>query len=345
MMKPLGQRQLFTMRPASLIKRFKEFSTQSSEAGIDSSAYLIQCALIALIRNSLSPEDFSVVAKELVGSLFLEGTNLEEVKSLCVYFRPFFTDEEWQKVIIRLFPTPEKRSKITEQAHLYTEKFPLLYSGERDVDTKASLLSTFLDANGKKHSWTLSNVDPNLTSQQHEDYLSLLSTLTILQKDGVRRFVSLVEVNYSLFRSSVARRNQEEIAEQQATIDALPRVSTIRPAAPQPVEGAETSNKPEESDHIEKNKQSANATSKTADKQASPDQFNKKNTSSTKTQPTKPDPVEELNDPESVANYLNQLKRKAAGNPPTREERKKQNQVNKVLGKKGKNRKKNKRRK
>ena len=339
MMKPLGQRQLFTMRPASLIKRFKEFSTQSSEAGIDSSAYLIQCALIALIRNSLSPEDFSVVAKELVGSLFLEGTNLEEVKSLCVYFRPFFTDEEWQKVIIRLFSTPEKRSKITEQAHLYTEKFPLLYSGERDVDTKASLLSTFLDANGKKHSWTLSNVDPNLTSQQHEDYLSLLSTLTILQKDGVRRFVSLVEVNYSLFRSSVARRNQEEIAEQQATIDALPRVSTIRPAAPQPVEGTETSNKPEESH------QSANAASKTADKQTSPDQSTKKKTSSTKTQPTEPDPVEELNDPESVANYLNELKRKAAGNPPTREERKKQNQVNKVLGKKGKNRKKNKRRK
>lgn len=339
MMKPLGQRQLFTMRPASLIKRFKEFSTQSSEAGIDSSAYLIQCALIALIRNSLSPEDFSVVAKELVGSLFLEGTNLEEVKSLCVYFRPFFTDEEWQKVIIRLFSTPEKRSKITEQAHLYTEKFPLLYSGERDVDTKASLLSTFLDANGKKHSWTLSNVDPNLTSQQHEDYLSLLSTLTILQKDGVRRFVSLVEVNYSLFRSSVARRNQEEIAEQQATIVALPRVSTIRPAAPQPVEGTETSNKPEESH------QSANAASKTADKQTSPDQSTKKKTSSTKTQPTEPDPVEELNDPESVANYLNELKRKAAGNPPTREERKKQNQVNKVLGKKGKNRKKNKRRK
>lgn len=339
MMKPLGQRQLFTMRPASLIKRFKEFSTQSSEAGIDSSAYLIQCALIALIRNALSPEDFSVVAKELIGSLFLEGTNLEEVKSLCVYFRPFFTDDQWQKVIIRLFPTPEKRSKITEQAHLYTEKFPLLYSGERDVNTKASLLSTFLDANGKKHSWTLSNVDPNLTSQQHEDYLSLLSTLTILQKDGVRRFVSLVEVNYSLFRSSVARRTQEEIAEQQATIDALPRVSTIRPAAPQPVEGAETSNKPEESH------QSANAASKTADKQTSPDQSTKKKTSSTKTQPTKPDPVEELSDPESVANYLNQLKRKAAGNPPTREERKKQNQVNKVLGKKGKSRKKKKRRK
>lgn len=340
MMKPLGQRQLFTMRPASLIKRFKKFSTQSSEAGIDSSAYLIQCALIALIRNALSPEDFSVVAKELIGSLFLEGTNLEEVKSLCVYFRPFFTDDQWQKVIIRLFPTPEERSKITEQAHLYTEKFPLLYSGERDVDTKASLLSTFLDANGKKHSWTLSNVDPNLTSQQHEDYLSLLSTLTILQKDGVRRFVSLVEVNYSLFRSSVARRTQEEIAEQQATIDALPRVSTIRPAAPQPVEGTETSNKPEETH------QSANAASKTADKQTSPDQSTKKKTSSTKIQPTKPDPVEELNDPESVANYLNQLKRKAAGNPPTREERKKQNQVNKVLGKKGKNRKKkNKRRK
>lgn len=335
MMKPLGQRQLFTMRPASLIKRFKESSTQSSEAGIDSSAYLIQCALIALIRNALSPEDFSVVAKELIGSLFLEGTNLEEVKSLCVYFRPFFTDEEWQKVIIRLFPTPEERSKITEQARLYTEKFPLLYSGERDVNTKASLLSTFLDANGKKHSWTLSNVDPNLTSQQHEDYLSLLSTLTILQKDGVRRFVSLVEVNYSLFRSSVARRTQEEIAEQQATIDALPRVSTIRPAAPQPVEGAETSNQSEEIDR------SANGAKEKTEKQTSLDQSTKK-----KTSPSEPDPMDELNDPESVANYLNELKRKAAGNPPTREERRKQNQVNKVLGKKGKNRKKkNKRRK
>ncbi|MEO1770098.1 hypothetical protein [Candidatus Enterococcus ferrettii] len=329
----LGYRQLMTMKPAGLAQRFWDFFAENDE-----SAYLIQCALLVQIRNSLSPTDFSFLAKELICQLFLEGSDLQEVKELCVYFRPYFTDNEWQKVTTRLFPTPKERAKITEQARLYTKKFPLLYSGEREVQTKASLLATFMDENGKKHSWTTSNVDPNLTSQQHEEYLSLLSTLTILQKDGVRRFVSLVEVNYSLFRTSIARRTQEEIDEHQAKVNDLPRVNTIGQAVAQPEEQAPADNMQELSESSKKVAQAAKTgTAKQRENQTS--QKIQKQLPQNKPVLPEADSSEELNDPESVAAYLNQLKRKAAGNPPTREERKKQNQINKALGKKKRRRK------
>lgn len=332
-MKPLGQRQLFGMKRETLEARLIE----NYKHGKDS-AYAIQCALIILIRNALSPANFSFLAKELICSLFLESNDLQEVKELCVYFRPYFTDDQWKKVTTRLFPSRKERSKIIEQARLYTEKLSLLHSGEREAQTKASLLSTFLDENGKKHSWTLSNVDPTLTSKQHEDYLSLLSTLTILQKDGVRRFVSLVEVNYSLFRTSVTRRTQEEIDEQQAKVDALPRVTTIRQGASQSVEGTVTGKQSEETAHTQKTDRSTHADPEKSDSQTLLDQSSEKNASSTTSTSTKTDSSEELNAPENLTAFLNQLKRKAAGNPLTKEERKLRNRVNKALGKNKKRR-------
>lgn len=332
-MKPLGQRQLFGMKRETLEARLIENHAHKKD-----SAFTIQSVLIALIRNALSPADFSFLAKELICTLFLEKNDLQEVKELCVYFRPYFTDDQWGKMITRLFPTPQKRSAITEQARLYSEKFPLLHSGARDVDTKASLLSTFLDEHGKKHSWTLSNVDPNLTSQQHEDYLSLLTTLTILQKDGVRRFTAIVEVNYILHQTSIGRRTQEEVDAKKELTDALPRVATLAKTTPQ--KEADSA----KSDKQENNSVTNNQIPTKSSKLEQSDSVSKQPPSLTET-PPEADPSDELNDVESVTAYMNQLKRKAAGNPPTREERKRQNQINKALGKKGKKSKKSKKNK
>ncbi|MGG5333169.1 hypothetical protein [Enterococcus sp. AZ163] len=217
--KPLGTRQLHNMLRNSLEKRIRDFYQITNDG-----AYVIQCALIVLLRNALCPADFSYLAADLIRSLFMESKDLQEVRELCVYFRPYFSDKEWDIILRRLFSNSKKRKELTEQALLYMEKFPLLHSGEREVEAKASLISTFEDENGKKHNWTLSNVDPTLSTQEHEDYLSLLSTVDILQKDGVRRFVTVVEVKYRLFRTSITRKTIEETTARKQQCETLPRV-------------------------------------------------------------------------------------------------------------------------
>ena len=53
------------------------------------------------------------------------------------------------------------------------------------------LVSTFEDAIGKIHTWSLRDADKNASAMKIDAVLELLSSLSIFEKDGVRRFVKL----------------------------------------------------------------------------------------------------------------------------------------------------------
>ncbi|MBO1306176.1 hypothetical protein JZO70_08390 [Enterococcus sp. 669A] len=190
----LEKRQVLTMKVDSLSQRFEEYYKNKPN-----DSYIIQCAAAVLVRNAFSPLDFSDLSKSLIRNCFLSGENLTSVRHLCVYFRPYFNDKEWDTVIARLYKTPQERSEINENYRLHIEKLiPLLHSGECAVEKKHNLKAAFEDGTGKLHNWSLSNVVTHLTPQEAHAILTIFGELTIFQKDGVRQFTRVVWLDYAV---------------------------------------------------------------------------------------------------------------------------------------------------
>ncbi|MGG5333015.1 hypothetical protein [Enterococcus sp. AZ163] len=202
----LGTRQLFLMKRENLSKKFNSFLENSDDA-----SYVIQCAVAVLVRNSFTPSDFSNFEKDLIRDLFLTSDEVKSARKYCVYFRNYFSEDEWQTVVNRLFDSEEEFSQTTERTRLHIEKLlPMLHSGGWEAPIKRSLVTVFKDETGKKHGWTLSNVDRKYSTQENCDLLAILSTLTIFEKNGVRRFAELVKNSFTTIDIDYNSENEEE---------------------------------------------------------------------------------------------------------------------------------------
>ncbi|MGG5333531.1 hypothetical protein [Enterococcus sp. AZ163] len=221
--KKLENRQIFGMRNrANLEKRITDHFHQSRDA-----IRVIFSVIAISVRNGLSTSDFSFMAKDLIRSLFLENEEILSIPLSCVYFRDYFNDSEWQTVINRLFSSQEEYEQLTESTRLYLEDLrPLLNSGEFPTEKKTNMISYFKDANGKRHSWSLSNVNPNITNEEHYALLSILGTLTIFEKDGVRRFVEPIYADFMTYEPSFDSRSEEEAMKLQAKAGKLLPITT-----------------------------------------------------------------------------------------------------------------------
>ena len=192
--KKLQQTQLFSMKRPGLERRFTEnFEEQRSVK------HTIESAVVVLVRNAFSPNDYSYLAQELICRLFLTSDvqELASVRHFCVLFTEFFTPDQWEKIISRLFKNYEEYLTVTQTLrektdHLHT----MLHSGSRDAKEFMNISTVYKDANGKKHRFTLKDADPCYSIEETTDLLSILNTLTILEKDGVRRFTELVRYIY-----------------------------------------------------------------------------------------------------------------------------------------------------
>lgn len=233
----LEKRQILTMKVDSLSQRFEEYYKDNPN-----DSYVIQCAAAVLVRNAFSPLDFSDLSKSLIRNCFLSGENLTSVRHLCVYFRPYFNDKEWDTVIARLYKTPQERSEINENYRLHIEKLiPLLHSGECAVDKKHNLKAAFEDGTGKLHNWSLSNVVTHLTPQEAHAILTIFGELTIFQKDGVRQFTRVVWLDYAVdekHRSFDVRKEDDplysakETDQTQPVIASEPETETVESNTP-----------------------------------------------------------------------------------------------------------------
>lgn len=204
----LGQRQIFSMQKSSIEKRMVEFYKATND-----SVYFIESAIALLVRNSLSAVDFSFVAKDLVCSLFLTDDTLREIPFSCLYFCDYFSKEEWQTVTTRLFGDQQTFHHATKEMQAALEPLrPHFISGERPTEKKTNMISYFKDENGKRHSWNLSNVNPDITKEEHYHLMSILSTLTIFHKAGVRKFAEPIYADFLVYHPSYNTRNEEEAA-------------------------------------------------------------------------------------------------------------------------------------
>ncbi|EOH97977.1 hypothetical protein [Enterococcus pallens] len=193
----LEARQLFSIKSKKTLEaRFESHFTENANA-----VHIIQAALVVLVRNFFSENDFSDVARKRIRSLFLTSSDdLSSVRHLCSYFQPFFSSQEWQTVISRLFKNQQEFLTLTEQARSHMNTLgPILHSKEQTTDRKRILKAAFEDENGKLHSWSLGNAVRPLTKQDRKAVLDILGEVTILQKDdGTRKFVRVVKMHFAV---------------------------------------------------------------------------------------------------------------------------------------------------
>lgn len=202
----LTQRTIFLAKRTTLEKKLRESADHVEDKGA-----LVQCAVAIMVRNAFTPVDLSYLIKDQIRDWFLNNEVERSARKYCIYFRGYFTADEWERVIGYLFDSKEAFLQETERTRLHIEKLlPMLQSGSWEAKTKQSLVTVFKDANGKKHAWTLSNVDRKYSTQENCDLLAILTTLSIFEKDGVRRFTELVKNSFTTTFADYNSENEEE---------------------------------------------------------------------------------------------------------------------------------------
>ncbi|EOH93166.1 hypothetical protein [Enterococcus pallens] len=192
--KNLQLTQLTTMKRKGLERRFPEHFAEHHAI-----QHIVESAIFVLVRNAFSPCDFSFLGQELICRIFLEGNvqELASVRHFCVYVKEYFTPEDWEKVLSRLFESHEEYLAVTKATREKTDHLhEMLHSGSREAKELINISTVYKDANGKKHRFTLKDTDPCYSIEETTALLSILSSLTILEKDGVRRFTELVRYIY-----------------------------------------------------------------------------------------------------------------------------------------------------
>lgn len=184
----LNQRQIFGMKKENLAKKINQYYSETRDL-----ASVLEYIVAILVRNALVTSDFSLFMNELVRELYLSAEPNKVLRRMSPYFQDYFTKREWDAVIKRLFKSKTNYFQNTKtarenQKHLTkpnTKKAPL-------DDREVAIESVFQDANGKNHKWTLRDADPLKEKKDFEPILAILTTLSIFENNGVRRFVQLV---------------------------------------------------------------------------------------------------------------------------------------------------------
>lgn len=187
MIKPVTQRTIFTMGREKLEQRILNVYADSSDA--DS---VIQYLVAVMIRHCLCISDFSGICAELVQEIFLSAAPTDVLRKLCPLFRDSFSGKEWEQVTKRLYSNVKEYHRYNNRLsdckkYLFAQTTP-----QEELDGQQyKLVSTFEDAVGKIHTWSLRDADKNASALKIDAVLELLSSLTIFEKDGIRRFVKL----------------------------------------------------------------------------------------------------------------------------------------------------------
>lgn len=186
----LGQRQLFGMKKETLLKRVRQYFEQTQQA-----AEVVEYLVAILFRHSICVGDFSLQPlSALIHQIFMTETPNDTLRRHCVYFEDFFSSDDWLTVIQRLFSDKEDYQQLTKEAQLYNqllEKKNL--ETAKKSDFQFDLVSIFRDANGKRHTWTLRDTKQVCSVEETAEVLGILTTLTIFQAAGVRRFAEYVK--------------------------------------------------------------------------------------------------------------------------------------------------------
>ena len=184
----LGQRQLFLMKWENLegriIKRFEQSQNVSE---------VIEYLVAVLVRSALCSRAISETLQALIRELFLTSEPSDTLRRYAPYFEEYCEKSEWKTIIKRLFRNEADYLACTKEARGYKEY--LTKEGTLDIrqENHAYIVESFFeDMNGKRHKLTIREVDPNKAAPVVTKLLQILTTLTIFETNGVRKFVKFI---------------------------------------------------------------------------------------------------------------------------------------------------------
>lgn len=249
----LNGRQLFCMKKMNLFKRVTQYLEQTSNA-----AAVVEYLVAILLRDALCVGDYSIKdLTDLIHQIFLTTEPNNTLRQHAIYFKKFFNEKEWQTVIDRLFQNETDYHEFTKAACLYNELLEKRTLKKVEPSKyQFTIVSTFKDANGKKHAWTLRDtkeIPEGAVSEAAEvaELLTIMTTLTIFQTaSGTRRFVEFVKC-----ASKRSKMDIEYVAE------------TSQPMTEEPVQASTTaSNQTSTPQPSNNSSQTSQKSSKTAEK-------------------------------------------------------------------------------
>ncbi|MBX8939501.1 hypothetical protein [Enterococcus gilvus] len=184
----LGQRQLFLMKWENLegriLKRFEQSQNVSE---------VIEYLVAVLVRSALCSRAISETLQALIRELFLTSEPNDTLRQYAPYFEECCEKSEWKTIIKRLFRNEADYLACTKEARAYKEYFTK--EGTLDIrqENHAYIIESFFeDMNGKRHKLTIREVDPNKAAPVVTKLLQILTTLTIFETNGVRKFVKFI---------------------------------------------------------------------------------------------------------------------------------------------------------
>lgn len=188
----LNQRQIFVTKRSTLELKALSYFDETKN-----SASLIEYVVAVLVKNAIVVGDYSLFLYDLIRELYLSAEPNAAMRTYMPYFQNYFSKKEWDGIINRLFKSKTnyfQNSKAARDSYAQlmkpTTARELL---EEEKNRKVNIESIFEDENGKRHRWVLSDVDPLKDKKDFGPILEILTTLSIFEDNGTRKFTKLVK--------------------------------------------------------------------------------------------------------------------------------------------------------
>jgi len=194
--KPLSQMQLFVTKRSALEQKIISYFEHSKNV-----SFVIQYAVAIMIKNALVLSDYSDFLKDLVRELFFTAEPNDVLRKNLPYFKPYFKSGEFDTVVHRLFSNKKAYLKFSEETRLTSKYLHAATQAPTEISKyNYYLVAVFKATNGKKHTWTLRDINPAMTTEEagEQTYklLRLLTTLPLFEQDGGWKFTQYVKFDY-----------------------------------------------------------------------------------------------------------------------------------------------------
>lgn len=189
----LAERQLFLMKFENLEKRVRAYYDQTKD--VDS---LIEYGVAILVRNFFCMRAFAELIKELIREVYFSAEPTASMRRYMPYFEEYFNVNEWEAVIKRLFADRANYLAQTEEARLYKGYLDQVGTLDNHIEGLVYRVEAiFEDTVGKKHKLTIRETDSTIDEALTIHVLNILTTLSIFDTAGVRKYATYVSYQTS----------------------------------------------------------------------------------------------------------------------------------------------------
>ena len=230
----LAERQLFLMKVENLSKRVRVYFARTQD--VDS---LIEYGVAILVRNFFCMKAFPDLIKDLIREVYLSAEKTNTMCQYLPYFQDYFSVDEWESLIKRLYGNRSQYFAQTIEARIY--KGFLEQEGTLDNRIEGLVYrveAIFEGEDGKKHKLTIRETDSTIDEELTINILNILTTLSIFKVEGGQKFATYVSYKTQgtiIATSNNSRQKPQKAADEKETVIAAAQAPQPEKVQKQPV--------------------------------------------------------------------------------------------------------------